>query len=172
MIFYKKYISNNIFPGKTWSEEWWQRDISNIGTTQPMGLNKRSQTSAKALPGKTKLNKTLGEQGKIFTVAVTVNINCHCALCSSERTQRLMTGQSLYWVSLWSQRSEVMGLWGWFHYKLLHNLLLEEREISGKWQLCWKGVFSRAWAQSLFLQVSDSFPPPAQQKDMVINLCQ
>lgn len=168
MFLCKKQISGKDFPEKAWSEAWWQRDISNVGKTQPMGLKRRGQTRAKAVPGK----KPLGEQGKIFTVAVTVNINCRYAVCSSERMQQLMTGQLLYLVSLWSQRSEVTGLWGWLHYKLLHNLLLEERESSGKWKLCWKEVFSRAWAQALFLQVSDSFPPPTQQKYMVINLCQ
>lgn len=76
-------------------------------------------------------HNTVGEQRKIFPVAVTVNINYHYAVCSSERTLQLMTGQLLYFVSLWSQRSEVMGLWGWLHYKLLHNLLLEGRESSG-----------------------------------------
>ena len=73
-----------------------------------------------------------------------------------------MTGQLLYLVSLWSQRSEVTGFRGWLHYKLLHNLLLEEREHSGKWKPCWKEVFSRAWAQNpipaSFWQLSSSHP--------------
>lgn len=91
------------------------------------------------------VRNTQREPEKVFAVTLTVNRSCHCAVCLSE--WMIAGDRSVVIRGLTVKpKKQSVGVVEWLHSRLLHHLLPEEGVKSGKWKLCWKGAFSRAWA--------------------------